>query len=122
MNQDISQRKNALKQLCNGIVLKHPEAMCMALIELDCGCVNICGVSVSGQPAGRMRAYSGTLEDNSGDGPICIKCAGAGGPMVDRIVHRELIWPGEEIEKPDRELRNLIGREVFGADYKEPER
>ena len=93
--------------------------MCMALIELDCGCVHICAVSVSGQPVGRMRTYSGTLEDNGDDGPICIRCAGAGGPVMDRIVRRELVWPGEEVEKPNRELRDLIGQAVFGDDFQE---
>ena len=120
MSQDISHRKMALKELCNSIVLQFPDAMCMAVIELDCGCVNACGVSVSGRPVGRLKTYTGAFEDRSG-GPICIKCAGTDSPIKDRIVHRELVWPGDDREKPDRELRNLIGREVFGPAYEEPE-
>ena len=117
---DNDSKKHALKQLCHGIVMAHPEAICMALIELDCGCINVCGVSVSGEPVGGMASFSGRPAASDGSRPICIQCAGAGAPMMERIVHQALVWPGDATEKPDVELRNLIGRAVFGPDYAEP--
>jgi len=120
MNPDSSGKMNKLKQVCNRIILEHPQAICMALLELDCGCINVCGVSVTGKSVGRMEAFSSIPKEKSGRSPICIRCAGAGAPMMERITHRALIWPGADNEMPDLELRNLIGREVFGPDYTEP--
>ena len=110
-----------LKKLCHRIIMDHPEAICMAMIVLDCGCLNLCGVSVAGQPAGPMISHCGPPDQDPGNSPVCIQCAGAGGPIMDRIVHRTLIWPGDDTEMPDAALRNLIGREVFGAHYEEPD-
>jgi len=122
MNPASPRQEDSLKRLCNRIILEHPEAICMALIELDCGCIHVCGVSVTGIPVGRMETFSGLFDKNSDQSPVCIRCAGAaGGSMMDRIIHRALIWPGDEHEKPDKDLRNLIGRAVFGRDYQEPE-
>jgi len=107
-----------VKEICNRIVLGHREAICIALIELDCGCIHVSGVSFTGAPVSVMESYDRDLE-SSGEGPVCIRCAGAGGPIMDRITTRKLIWPGNESEMPDEELRGLIGREVFGPDYTE---
>jgi len=92
----------------------------MALIQLDCGCIHVSGVSFTGAPVGIMENYTQDLRPDD-TGPVCIRCAGAGGPLSDRIVKKELIWPGKESERPDVELRELIGREVFGPDYREPD-
>ena len=120
MNPEIYQRHPAIKQLCQRMIMDHPDAICMAMIVLDCGCVNVCGVSAVGRPVGPVTAYARPGESEIGKGPICLQCAGAGAPVMQRIVHRTLVWPGDDAELPDRELRNLIGREVFGNDYKEP--
>ena len=119
MKSEDSRRKEALKQICHRIVMTHPEAICTAVIELDCGCIHACGVSAAGQPAGPLESHTRTLEYESGQGPICMVCAGSGKSIAERTVHRTLIWPGDESEKPDIDLRNLIGREVFGPRYEE---
>lgn len=114
-----SERQKALKKRCNEIIMSHQEAICMAVIELDCGCTNVCGVSFTGAPVGPVETLSGSWWEEEDDPPVCIQCAGAGKPLKDRIVRQGLIWPGDENEVPDIELRNLIGREVFGPDYSE---
>ena len=121
MDPDQAQRDHSLRRLCNGIIIDQPQAICMAVIELDCGCFNVCGVSVSGQPVGRVSSISGPLEVDGSARPVCITCAGAGGPMMGRIVGRELIWPGGADERPDRALREWLAHEVFGPDFHEPQ-
>ena len=59
---------SALKEICNRIVMKNPDAIGMATIELDCGCINVCGVSVNGEPLGSILgipAHQETEDDNS---------------------------------------------------------
>ena len=45
----------ALKEICNRIAMKNPAAIGMATIELDCGCINVCGVSFQGEPVEPVR-------------------------------------------------------------------
>lgn len=120
-NLEETRRRQALKQICHRMVMTHPEAICMAVIELDCGCLHMCGTSAIGQPVGALESYTRTLEFESGRGPVCMACARAAGKLRGRIIGRHLVWPGDEDEKPDVELRNLIGREVFGPTYEEPD-
>jgi len=104
-------RMEALKNICNRLVMKHPEAIGMAVIELDCGCVNICGVSIRGEPVGSMKTVV--------KGPVCDRCLTSEERISDRIVNQKMIWPGAESEQPDRDLRLFIGQKVFGEDYVE---
>lgn len=111
-------RLEALKNICNRLVMKHPDAIGMAMIELDCGCVNICGVSIRGEPVGLINAIvMGSEEDKTS--PICSRCLASKGRISGRVVNQRIIWPGDEQEQPDRDLRLFIGRKVFGEDYLE---
>jgi hypothetical protein len=110
---------DALKGICNRLVVKHPDAICMAVIELDCGCVDICGVSIRGEPVGSIKTIALGSETGQEQGPICSRCLASKGSVSDRIVNRQIVWPGSDDERPDENLRRLIGRTVFGQDYSE---
>ena len=72
-----------------------------------------------------LRDHVGILEHISGQplkktsGPICLKCKKDSG--LDRVVWEGIYWPGTQPEWPDKDLRILIGREVFGPGYAEPD-
>ena len=110
---------DALKSICNRLVLKHPDAVGMAVIELDCGCADICGVSIRGEPVGSIKTIALGSETGLEQSPICSRCLASKGSVSDRIVNRRIIWPGSEDERPDENLRRFIGRTVFGQDYLE---
>ena len=110
---------DALKGICNRLVLKHPDAVGMAVIELDCGCVDICGVSIRGEPVGSIKTIALGSETGQQQSPICSRCLAEKGRVSGRIVSRRIIWPGSDEERPEEHLRRFIGRSVFGADYTE---
>jgi hypothetical protein len=105
--------------LCTEILNAHPEAIGVAYKGLDCGCALLCGVSASSQPLGPLRYLSGQPQRAGRRAPICLKCKLNDG-LRGRVVREGIFWPGTESERPDIELRNLIGRTVFGPHYEEP--
>ena len=109
----------ALKDICNRLVLRHPEAVGMAVIELECGCMDICGVSIRGEPVGSIKTITLGQQAGGAQSPICNRCLAEKGRISGRVVHQRMIWPGGEQELPDRELRLFIGKEVFGQHYSE---
>lgn len=112
-------RMEALKNICNRLVMKHPDAIGMAMIELDCGCVNICGVSIRGEPVGSINTIVMGSESEDTTNPICSRCLASKGRITGRVVNQRMIWPGDANEQPDGDLRLSIGRKVFGEDYLE---
>lgn len=110
---------DALKKLCNRLVLKHPQAVGMAAIELDCGCVDICGVSIRGEPVGPISTIALGAQAGQQQSPVCSRCLAEKGRVSGRIVRRRIIWPGSADERPDERLRRFIGSAVFGEDYTE---
>ena len=104
LNWKVSERFTAL---CMQILNAYPEAIGVAYKVLDCGCALLCGVSASGQPRPSDRRA-----------PICLKCKRDDG-LRNRVVREGIFWPGTISERPELELRNLIGRSVFGAHYNE---
>ena len=109
----------ALKEICNRLVLKHPEAVGMAMIELDCGCIDICGVSIRGEPVGSIKTIALGQLAGEQESPICSQCLASKGQVSERIVSQRMIWPGSDAERPDKDLRVFIGRKVFGEYYTE---
>ncbi len=119
MKEPAGHKLNTLKEICTRLVIKHPEAVAMAAIELDCGCVNVCGVSYRGEPVGTLKSIPANQENEDDNNLVCFTCLEKKREMAGRIVNRGLIWPGSDDELPAEEVRLLIGREVFGSEYEE---
>ena len=119
MKEPAGHRFNALKEICNRIVVKHPEAIGMAIVELDCGCIHVCGVSFKGEPVGSVMSIPAQQETATNGNLVCFTCLEKKDKMTDRIINQGLIWPGGENETPAEEIRLYIGKEVFGPDYSE---
>ncbi len=108
----------AFEALCMEILNAYPEAIGVAYKGLDCGCALLCGVSASSQPLGTLHHLSGQPVHPGRRAPICLKCKLDDG-LRRRVVREGIFWPGSSDERPDIELRNLIGRSVFGPQYRE---
>lgn len=111
-----SSKYKELKAFCENLVLQRPEAMGIAYIELDCSCINRCGVSAKGEPVGDMQSISGQAQKED---TVCLKCYRDKKIDWDRVIDKGFIWPGEDNEKPDENTRMAIGKRVFGPDYRE---
>ncbi len=109
---------SAFETRCMEILNAYPEAIGVAYKGLDCGCALLCGVSAASQPLGQLRHLSGQPKPTDRRPPICLKCKRDDG-LRSRVVREGIFWPGTVSERPDIELRNLIGRSVFGPHYKE---
>ncbi|MGD8242581.1 MAG: hypothetical protein PVF59_07150 [Desulfobacterales bacterium] len=109
---------NDFEAFCMEIIKAYPEAIGVAYKGLDCGCALVCGVSAGSQPLGPLRYLSGQPRKPGRRQPICLKCKFDDG-LRGRVVHEGIFWPGTVDERPDIELRNLIGRSVFGPHYEE---
>ena len=118
---EVERRRNeTLKRICNETVMVFPQAAGMAMTELDCGCLLVCGVTFTGEPIGPLRTLDRRELLNDRNQPVCLVCRKGGNRLGDRMVAQGLVWPGDATELPDRELRIFIGQQVFGAAYTEP--
>ena len=119
MTQKLNWKTNeGFDTLCMEILNAFPEAIGVAYKGLDCGCALLCGVSASSQPLGPLRHLSGQPRRPDRRTPICLRCKIDDG-LRGRVVREGIFWPGSIDERPDIELRNLIGRSVFGPHYEE---
>jgi hypothetical protein len=112
MEEKTNFRSTAFDAACQTIFIEQPEAIGVAFKFLDCGCSRLCGVSAQGDPLGE-------LVHVSGQPAICFTCKKDSG--FERVIWEGIHWPGDESELPDKELRLLIGRSVFGPGYIEPD-
>ncbi|MBW2409734.1 MAG: hypothetical protein JRF72_08040 [Deltaproteobacteria bacterium] len=106
---------NYFESICHHILGEHPNAIGVAYKVLDCGCSLLCGVSAQGNPVGELRRASGQPATKGVKPPICLRCKLDNG--LKRVVWEGVFWPGGDNEKPEKELRLLIGRRVFGPGY-----
>lgn len=119
MKEPAGHRFEVLKEICNRIVMKHAEVVGMALIELDCGCINVGGVSFDGEPVGSITSITLHQETENDKNLVCFRCLEEKGRITDRVINYGLIWPGDENDLPEKDFRLSIGQKVFGPDYKE---
>ena len=118
VNAHLKEVEDSRNRAINGIMVymgkTSPEAVAMALFELDCGCIRACAVSEEGAPMGEMIMVSGKPVEK---GYECSVCREDGGADAERCFRKAIIWPGEESELPSEEFRLAIGKKVFGDDY-----
>jgi hypothetical protein len=119
MEEKTNFRSTAFDAACQTIFIEQPEAIGVAFKFLDCGCSRLCGVSAQGDPLGELVHVSGQPARKGKKPPICFTCKKDSG--FERVIWEGIHWPGDESELPDKELRLLIGRSVFGPGYIEPD-
>ena len=117
MENNGTEKTEKLRNMCNTIALEQPDAMGIAYIELDCGCIYLSGVSAKGDPVGQMHTISAQPAGEDKKPPICLKCYRSKTLEMQRVVKMDLMWPGEASERPAKALRLYIGQKVFGPDY-----
>jgi hypothetical protein len=119
MQEKTNFRSTAFDAACQTIFIEQPEAIGIAFKFLDCGCALLCGVSAQGDPLGELMHVSGQSAKKGKKPPICFTCKKDSG--LERVIWEGIHWPGDESELPDKELRLVIGRNVFGPGYIEPD-
>ena len=117
MGKPPNQNTTPFDDACYRILIQHPEAMGVAFKWLDCGCSLICGVNAKGDPAGSLVHVSAQASADAVRSHPCPQCRKDNG--LNRVVWQGIHWPGKPEEYPDRALRLLIGRKVFGPGYSE---
>lgn len=110
-------RQKAIDKTLTYIFSKDPEAIGAVIFELDCGCMRICGVAETGEPAGDMIMVFGNPKNEKTGIQECEKCDADGGANSDRCVNKAMVWPGAESEMPSKDVRLAIGKKVFGDEY-----
>jgi hypothetical protein len=110
-------RQNALELACRYIRGEFPESVGIAYMELNCGCIKLCGVSTRGQLLGPITLTLGKPSMRKDRPPVCKKCAADNGVNLNRVIRHGLIWPNESQHKIDRDLKTAIGRKLFGDRY-----
>jgi hypothetical protein len=119
MGKQQSNRNTSFNEACQKILTEFPDAIGVAYKILDCGCAVLCGMTAAGDPVGVLHHISGQPIKKGARAPICLKCKRDDG--LSRVVWEGIYWPGSQQEWPDKEIRQAIGREVFGPGYREPE-
>lgn len=109
-------RQEVISKIMAHLGGKSPDAVGVALFDLDCGCLRACAVSSDGDPMGEMVMVV-TKSAEEGDASACAACDADGGGDLKRISGKAMVWPGSETEMPDEASRLAIGKKVFGDDY-----
>ena len=117
MKTESYHRQNALELACRYIRGEFPEAVGIAYMELDCGCIKLCGVSSRGRLLGPISLTLGKSSIRKNRPPVCKKCKTDEGVNIKRVVRHGLIWPNNSIHKIDGDLKITIGRKLFGDRY-----
>ena len=110
-------RQNALELACRYIRGEFPEAVGIAYMELNCGCIKLCGVSSGGRLIGPVTLTLGKSSIRKDRPPVCRKCKMDQGVNLERVVRHGLIWPNDSQHIIDGDLKKTIGRKVFGDRY-----
>ena len=87
MKEPAGHKFEALKEICDRIIMEYPEAVGMATIELDCGCINVCGVSFRGEPVGSVMSIPAHQETENDNNLVCFRCLEEKNRITDRIVN-----------------------------------
>lgn len=111
------QREAAIKKIAAHLGAQDSAVIGVAVFELDCGCIRACGVSAEGDPVGEMIMVALGAVKALDDKPLCVKCDADGGADPIRCIRQSMVWPGDESEMPEEEVRLVIGKKVFGDEY-----
>ena len=117
MNVPVNQRETALKMAAQFIRKGYPDSIGVAFMELNCGCIKICGVTVDGHTLGSLSLALSQSSRNKDKPPLCKVCAKDRGISIKRLLHHGIIWSATRNTLPARDQRIEIGQKIFGSRY-----
>jgi hypothetical protein len=107
-----------MKMACRYIKEKHPAVVGVAFMELNCRCIKLCGVSLTGRLLDSLTLALGEAAKRRNRPPRCKICEADDGVNVKRLVQHGLIWSSDQAAKINDKQRLAIGRKIFGPGYK----
>ena len=107
-----------MKMACRYIKEKHPTVVGVAFMELNCRCIKLFGVSLTGRLLDSLTLALGEAAKRPNRPPRCKICEADRGVNVKRLVHHGLIWSSDQADKIDDKQRLAIGRKIFGPGYR----
>ena len=112
-------KQNAMEMASRYIRQVHADAVGVAYVELNCGCIKMGGVSSAGKLLGSLTLALGKGALRTNRPPRCRQCRRDGGVNLKRRVRQGLIWTGTLPGRPDDDTRRAIGRRIFGPAFPE---
>jgi hypothetical protein len=117
MTVSIIQRNTALKMAVQFFQEEYPDTIAIAYMELDCGCIKVCGVTADGKPLGSLNLALSQSANKKEKPPTCKACEKDAGISITRLRHHGIIWPSDTTRLPDKSQRLGIGQKLFGRQY-----
>ncbi|MBL0714754.1 MAG: hypothetical protein JJV98_13755 [Desulfosarcina sp.] len=105
--------------ICQRIVDENHGVVGVSFRELDCGCVQFCGLSRKGQTPVCSYHLSGQPPTRNLEPLVCLKCRKDEHFAAERTVQKGIVWSANSRIPLPRSERLQIGRLVLGGDYKE---
>ena len=101
-------------KICQQIMAEDRELVGVSFQELDCGCMQFCGISKAGRTVGCRRHLSGQPPTRNLEQLVCLQCRKDTDFAVERTVAQGIVWSDSA---PPPQERLQIGRMVLGEDY-----
>ena len=117
MTVPIVQRQAALKMAAQFFHKGYPDSIGIAYMELNCGCIKICGVTVEGNTLGSLSLALSRSSRKKDRPPTCKVCEKDDGISIKRLLHHGIIWPSTHATLPSENQRVEIGQKIFGPRY-----
>ncbi len=104
------------KIICDRILADNRDLVGVSYRKLDCGCMQFCGLSPSGQMLGCRYHLSGQPPTRNLEPLVCLKCRKDEHFAVERSVEKGIVWAANP---PGPEAQQQISRKIWGADEAE---
>ena len=117
MTLPIYQREAALRMAARFFRKGYPESIGIAYMELNCGCIKICGVTAEGSTLGSLNLALSRSSRKKDSPPACKACVKDNGISIKRLLNHGIIWSATETTLPMGNQRLEIGQKIFGSRY-----
>ena len=97
------------------ILSENQTAVGVALVELDCRCLKMCGVTREGNILAPLTLVLGPSVAPANRPPVCPVCLKDGGVNPRRVVRHALAWSEDPHKSINAHLKRKIGRRIFGS-------
>lgn len=99
------------------ILSENQTAVGVALVELDCRCIKMCGVTRDGDILAPLTLVLGPSVAPANRPPVCPACRKDGGVNPVRVVRHALAWSDDPHKAVNAPLKRKIGRRIFGSAF-----
>ena len=102
--------------ICDRILADNRDFVGVSYRKLDCGCMQFCGLSPSGQMLGCRYHLSGQPPTRNLEPLVCLKCRKDAHFAVERTVEKGIVWA---VDPPGPEAQQQIRCTLWGTEETE---